>query len=63
MRRIGHDRLDWRVVGEDFIVRVEDGAALGEDGLFVDVLLSGKPGVFVVLDHLQINEPERKSAE
>ena len=63
MRRIGHDRLDRNVVREHLIVRVENCAALGEDGLFVDVLFSGKPGVLVVLDHLQINEPERKRAE
>ncbi len=63
MGRIGHDRLDRNVVREDFVVRVENRAALGVDRLFVDVFFSSEPGVFVVLDHLQINEPERKCAE
>src|SRR5471032_2928568 len=63
MRRIGHDRLDGGVVRKDFVVRVQNRAALGVDRLFVDVFFSGEFGVLVVLDHLQINEPERKSAE
>jgi len=57
---IGHRGLDGNVVREHFIIRVEYGAALSVDGLFIDMLFCGKPGELVVLDHLQINEPERK---
>ena len=63
VRRIGDDRLDRSVVREDFVVRVENRAALGEDRLLVDVFFRGEPGVLVVLDHLQINQPEGKGAE
>src|ERR1700682_3882523 len=63
MRRISHDRLDGGVVGKDFVVRVQNRAALRVDRLFVDVFFSSQPGVLVVLDHLQINEPEGKRAE
>src|ERR1700731_3369849 len=63
MRRIGHDSLDWRVMREDFVVRVEDRAALREDRLLVNVFLRGEPGVLVVLDHLKVNQPEGKEAE
>src|ERR1700682_2865173 len=63
MRRISHDRLDGGVVGKDFVVRVQNRAALGVDRLFVDVLFSSESGILVVLDHLQINEPEGKRAE
>jgi hypothetical protein len=56
-------RLDRRVVSEDFVIRVQDRAALGEDRLFDDVLLSGEAGVLVVLDHLKVDQAKRKSAE
>ena len=48
---------------EDFVVRVENHAALCVDGLLVNVFFSGKPGVLVVLYGLQINQPKRKDAE
>ena len=63
MRRVGHDGLDRRVVGKNFVIRVQNRAALGVDRLFVDVFFSRKPGVLVVLDHLQIDKPEGKDAE
>jgi hypothetical protein len=55
--------FDRHIVGEDLIVCVEDGAAFCVDGLFVNVLFSSKPGVFVVLDYLKINKTKREGAE
>ena len=40
---------------EDFVIRVENRAAFCVDDLLVDVLFSGKTGILVVLDCLQIN--------
>jgi hypothetical protein len=33
------------------------------DDLLVDMFLRGEPGIFVVLDCLQINQAKRKNAE
>ena len=63
MRGIGHDGLDRGVMGEDFVVRIEDRTALREDRLLVNVFLRGEPGVLVVLDHLQVNQSEGKETE
>src|ERR1043166_2416455 len=63
MAGVGDDRLNRHIVREHFVVRVEDFTALSTDDLFVNVLLSSEPGVFVVLDQLQVNEPERKRAK
>ena len=63
MRRIGHDGLNRRVMGEDFVVRVEDRTALSKDRLLIDVLFRRQPGELVVPDHLQVDQPERKHAE
>jgi hypothetical protein len=63
MSRVGYDRFDRRVVGEDFVIRVKNRAALGKDRLLVDVLLRGEPGVLVVLDHLEIDQSARKETE
>src|SRR4029077_19605071 len=62
-RRVGDDRFDRDVVRQDFVVGVEDRAALGEDRLLDDVLFSSQPGVLVVLDHLQVNQAKRKQTE
>src|SRR5438552_2346405 len=61
--RIGHNRLNWGVVGKDFVIHVQNRTALSVDRLFVDVFFSSESGVLVVLDHLQINEPEGKCTE
>ena len=58
MRGVRHYRFDRNVVRENFVVRIKDRAAFCVDNLFVNVFLSSKPGVFVVLYHLQINQPE-----
>jgi hypothetical protein len=50
-------------VRQDFVVRVENRASLGEDGLLVNVLFSGQSRVLVVLDHLEIDQAKRKRAE
>src|SRR6266851_6318657 len=63
MRRVGDNCLDRNVVSENFVIRIENRAALGVDGLLIDVFFGGEPGVLVVLDHLQVNEAERKKAE
>src|SRR5438105_3002961 len=63
MRRVSDYRFHGNVVGEDLVVGVENRAALGEDGLLVNVLLSSQSGVLVVLDHLQIDQAKRKRAE
>ena len=63
MGRVSHDRFDGHVVRKDLVVRVENRAALRADDLFVNVFFSGEPGIFVVLDHLQINQAKRKTAE
>src|ERR1700682_2425989 len=63
MRRIRHDGLDRRVMGENFVIGVEDRAALGKDRLLVNVFLRGESGILVVLDHLEIDQAERKKAE
>ena len=55
MRGVGHYRLNGNVMREDFVIRIEDRAAFCVDDLLINVLFSGKPGVFVVLDCLQIN--------
>ena len=48
---------------EDLVIGVEDRTALGEDRLLVNVLFRGEPGVLVVLDHLEVDEPKRKETE
>ena len=40
---------------EDFAIRIEDRAAFCVDDLLLNVFFSGKTGVFVVLDCLQID--------
>ena len=60
MSGIAHHGLDGNVVRKHFVVGVEDGAAFSIDDLFMNMLFCGKPSEFIVLDHLQINEPERK---
>ena len=50
-------------MGENFVVGVEDRAALSEDRLFVNVFLRGEPGILVVFDHLEINQTEGEKAE
>jgi hypothetical protein len=50
-------------VREDFIVCVENCAALRVNDLFVNVFFSSQPGVLVVLDHLEIDQSKRKTAE
>ena len=63
MRCVGHDGFHRNVVRENFIVRVEDHAAFGVNDLLVNVLFRSEPGVFVVLDCLEINQAKRKDAE
>ena len=48
---------------EDFVIGVENRTALGKDRLLVNVFLRGEPGVLVVLDHLEVHEPEGKQTE
>jgi hypothetical protein len=40
---------------EDFVIRIEDRAAFRVDDLLINVLFSGKTGVFVMLDCLQVD--------
>ena len=40
MRGIGHDRFDGNVVGEHFVVRVEDRSAFRVDRLLVNVFFA-----------------------
>src|SRR3954451_19259508 len=63
MSRVRYDGFDRGVMRKDFVVRIENRAALGKDRLLINVFLRGEPGVLVVLDHLEVNEPERKQAE
>src|SRR4051812_35485180 len=63
MSRVRYDGFDRGVMREDFVVRIENRAPLGEDRLLIDVFLRGETGVLVVLDHLEVDEPERKQAE
>ena len=63
MRGIRHDSFLWNVVCQNFVVRVENHPALCVNDLFVNVLFSSKPGVFIVLYCLQINQTKRKDAE
>ena len=56
MRSIGDHGFDRNVVREDLAVRVENRAALCMNDLLVNVFFSSKPGVFVVLYCLQINQ-------
>ncbi len=60
MRGVRDDGFAGNVVGQDLAIRIQDGAAFRIDGLFVNVLLRGEPGVLVMLDHLQVNEPKRR---
>jgi hypothetical protein len=50
-------------VREHFVVGIVYEAALRVNRLLVDVLLSGESRVLIVLEHLQVNETKRKSAE
>ena len=63
MRGVGYYRLDRNVVRENLVVRIENRAALGVDGLLVNMFFSSETGIFVVLDHLQIDQAKRKDAE
>src|SRR5215471_8196362 len=63
MRSVGHHCLNRNVVREDFVIRIQDRAAFSVDDLLVNVLFSGKTGVFVVFDCLQIDQTKRKNAE
>jgi hypothetical protein len=63
MGGVGHDGFDRNVVGQDFVVGVENGSALGEDWLLDDVFLSREARVLIVLDHLKIDQAKRKEAE
>src|SRR5438874_13832458 len=63
MGRVGHDSFDGHIVREDFVVCVENCAALRINDLFVNVFFSSQPGVLVVLDHLEIDQSKRKTAE
>ena len=63
MSRVSDDCFNRNVVCEDFVIGVEDRAALGEDRLLDDVLFSSQPGVLLVLDHLEVDQAKRKCAE
>src|SRR5438046_3659107 len=63
MSGVSHHRFHRHIVRQDFVVRVENRASLGEDGLLVNVLFSGQSRVLVVLDHLEIEPAKRKRAE
>src|SRR5262249_21766858 len=63
MRRVGHDCFHRNVVRENLIVRIQDDAAFGVNDLLVYMFFCSEPGVFVVLDCLEINQAERKDAE
>ena len=63
MRGVSHDSFDRNVVGENFVVRVKDRAALRINDLFVSVFFSSKTGVLVVLNYLKINKTKREDAE
>src|SRR6476646_3930512 len=63
MRGVVHDSFHRNVVRENFIVRVQDGAAFGVNYLFVNVCFRSEPRVFVMLDCLKINQAKRKDAE
>ena len=63
MSRVRDHRFHRDVVRQDFVVRVENRAALGEYGLLVNVLFSGQSSVLLVLDHLEIDQAKRKRAE
>src|SRR6266568_7196714 len=63
MSRISDHRFDRNIVRQDFVIGVENRAALGKNGLLVNVFLSSEPGVLVVLDHLEIDQAKRKRAE
>ena len=56
MAGVGHYRFYRDVVRENFLIGVENHAALCVNDLLVNVLFSGKTGVFVVLYRLQINQ-------
>jgi hypothetical protein len=63
VRCIGHHRHDWHVISQHVFVRVNDASSLGVNDLLVNVLLGRESGVFIVLDHLQIDQPKREPAE
>src|SRR5215211_1422893 len=63
MRRVGHNSFHRNVVRENFIVRVQDYSAFGVNHLLVNVFFRREPGVFVMLDCLEINQAKRKDAE
>jgi hypothetical protein len=63
MSRVSDHGFDRNIVRQDFVISVENRAALGKNGLLVNVFLSREPGVLVVLDHLEIDQAKRKRAE
>jgi hypothetical protein len=50
-------------VGQNFIVRIQDRAALGVNHLLVNVFFGSEPGVLVMLDRLEINQAKGKNTE
>ncbi len=56
MRGVSDYRFHRNVVRENFVVRVENHAALSVNFLLVDVFFSSEAGIFVVLNDLQINQ-------
>src|SRR5262252_4609466 len=60
---VGHDGFHRNVVRENFVVRIQDDATFGVNDLLVNVCFRSEPGVFVVLDCLEINQAKRKDAE
>src|SRR5262245_40343598 len=63
MRGVGHDGFYRNVVRENFIVRVQDDSAFGVNDLLVNVCFRSEPGVFVVLDCLEVDQAKRKDAK
>ena len=56
VRRVGHYRLNRNVMREYFVIGIEDRATFCVNDLLINVFFSGKPGVFFVLDCLQIDQ-------
>src|SRR5436309_15870577 len=63
MRGVCHDCFHRNVVGQNFVVRIQDRAPLGVNHMLVNGLFGSEPGVLVVLDRLEINQAKRKNTE
>src|ERR1700722_10307103 len=63
MRTVGSHVVDAAVLGEWFAVTTADDTPPRVDDLLMDMLFCGKLYIHIVLDYLEIDQPDRKQTE